>query len=80
MFVVYKNSDDRMNLHYGTVLTPLDKVDEYILYIDILPIGDIVNRNPDWKKQYIKSVSVKDLVCFIDSEELIKRRFAQYFI
>jgi len=80
MLVVFKNKNSNDRIFYGTLLTSIKKIEEGCLYIDAIDCLDIVTSMVDWKNQYVTSVSIYDIKCFVDDYQTIKRYFPEEFI
>jgi len=79
LYVIYENDQDEMKLHIGILLTSVDKL-ETALYVDLQPLGDLVNRKLDWKNQHISSVDSRYLKGAAHSIGAIELAYAEYFI
>ena len=78
-YVLYENDQDEHKLHIGTLLTSVDKL-ENVLYIDVIPMGHLVTREPDWKNSHISSVNMEDVKGISQSVGAIELAYAEYFI
>ena len=80
MFIVYKNNNDENKLHIGELLTSPDIINEHTLYIDVVPKGDIVKKELDWKNSHISSIGMDEIVTTAESVESIEAHYAYLFI
>jgi hypothetical protein len=80
MYLVYKNVNDNMKLHYGLLLTTLANINEFTLYVNVSPRGDLKNKKLDYKKLHIDSVSLEYAVSICKTERIIKDTLPEYFL
>lgn len=78
MFIVYENSDDENKLHIGQLLT--SNITEHTTYVDVIPKGDIVHKELDWKKSHISSVNMDEIIGGAESIEEIENYYSYMFI
>jgi len=79
LYVVYENDQDEMKLHIGILLTSVDKLD-HVLYIDVIPMGNISTREMDWKNSHISSIGMEDVKGISSSVGAIELAYSEYFI
>jgi len=79
MIVLYKNKDDSMELHTGTLLTSLDKL-EHVIYIDVIPLGHIETGELDWKNRHIQDVGMEYVVAVADNIEALEKGMPEVFL
>ncbi len=78
MYIGYKNKNDEDKIHIAQVLT--SEWDINSLYIDIQPLGSLVERELDYKQLHIDSVYPKDITVISDSVKGVEQFYVQHFM
>ena len=79
MMIFFHNRDDANRIYSGELITNPENVNEHTIYIDVLEPKDVLTNSHDWKQQYIKSVSMEDVV-FYGTFEDFKEKAVEYFL
>jgi hypothetical protein len=79
MIVLYKNKDDSMELHTGTLMTSIEKL-ETAIYCDVIPLGHIETGELDWKNRHIQDVGMEYVLAIAANQEALERGMPEYFL
>jgi len=79
MIVLYKNKDDSMKIHTGTLMTDIRKL-EKALYCDVIPLGNVVNGELDWKNRHIQDVGMEFILAIANNREALEKGMPEYFL
>jgi len=81
MIVLYQNRNENDELYYAELLTDPHLIEEGISYISVGTNHRLNSPHiSDWKKLYINSVNLKDVVCLYRDMDSLKWHQAAYFI
>ncbi len=79
MIVLYKNTNEDMELYYGELISSVEKL-ESAIYISIGENKSLRSGMHDWKKLHINEVYVSDIVALYENEKSLKIHRGQYFV
>jgi hypothetical protein len=79
MIVFYKNKDDSMELHTGTLMTSLNKL-ENAIYCDVIPLGHIETGELDWKNRHIQDVGMEYVIAIAENREALENGLPEFFL
>jgi len=79
MIILYKNKDDSMEFHIGTLITSIEKL-ETAIYCDVIPLGHIETGELDWKNRHIQDVGMEDVVAIAESREVLEQAMPELFL